>query len=147
MEGFILSGLLIGTGAGFFYILVGRLYDTAASYASLLGIFLQGDFFKEQSRRQSEWQSLFTVGGLMTGGFLAVFLFWPETSIQTDVPISRLFYGGILVGIGATIARGGLINHTAYAVSEFPRSTFLTSISFLIVVVTVAYITRLLLFI
>ncbi|WP_336325413.1 YeeE/YedE family protein [Halovenus sp. HT40] len=154
---YAVGGLLVGLGAVVIYVGTGipagasTFLESTLSYAS------------DQSRFQQyvssrDWRVVFTLGIILgatlfaatvQSGLVTTSLYEPGTTGQlyevggvtfwsTDVQPSRLFVGGILVGIGTRIGKGCTSGHGVCGVGSASKTSLIGVATFLLVAIGTA---------
>lgn len=144
IEQYVIGGLLLGGGVGFVYLSVGLIVDVVGSYAAALSLFLKGDLNRSKRFTELRFTYMYFIFGLVVSGVLYT-LFVNGTMPYSDVSGVRMLIGGVLVGLGATITGGGLLSHCTWSISELGRTTSFVSFAFVSIVLSVSYLTRLIL--
>lgn len=127
----LVGGLLIGTSAGLYLLLTGRIAGISGLVASAFGITGSG----------IGWLGVGFLGGILAGAAFAVALFrQPEIEV-TSSPI-LLIVGGLIVGFGTRLGSGCTSGHGVCGLARLsPRSMVATAVFMLVAAVTV-FVTR-----
>ncbi|MFD1744982.1 YeeE/YedE family protein [Rhizobium helianthi] len=137
MSSFLLpfaGGLLIGTSAGLYLLLNGRI-------AGISGLVASASYLGNASSRSLAWSFL---GGILAGAFvLSLLLGWPEVVVTSSLPI--LIVSGLIVGFGTRLGSGCTSGHGVCGLARLsPRSLVATAIFMLTAMLTVFVVQHLL---
>lgn len=136
---YLLGGLLIGLGTAVIYVGTGihagasTFLESTLSYGSKLSRFQQPRFV-----RSRDWRVVFTLGIIAGGATYAIAageFYW-----LTDVDPWRLFFGGILVGIGTRLGKGCTSGHGVCGVGSGSPVSILNVIIFMVIAIGVAHL-------
>lgn len=94
----LVGGMLIGLGAVFFYLSVGRI-------AGISGIFFGINFKKAEI-----WRIFFIVG-LLLGAYFAVIINPDIAIVKDETPTPILILAGLLIGFGSRMGNGCTSGH------------------------------------
>ena len=136
---YLLGGILIGLGTVIIYLGTGihagasTFLESTLSYASKLSRFQQPKFIASR-----DWRVVFTLG--IVSGAAAYSLATGEFGWTTDVQPSRLFVGGILIGIGTRLGKGCTSGHGVCGVGSGSKTSILNVALFMLVAIGVAQI-------
>ena len=134
---YLLGGILIGLGTAVIYLGTGihagasTFLESTLSYASKLSRFQQPKFIASR-----DWRVVFTLG--IVAGAAAYSLAMGEFGWTTDVQPSRLFLGGILIGIGTRLGKGCTSGHGVCGVGSGSKTSILNVALFMLVAIGVA---------
>jgi len=134
---YLLGGILIGLGTVVIYLGTGihagasTFLESTLSYASKLSRFQQPKFIASR-----DWRVVFTLG--IVAGAAAYSLAMGEFGWTTDVQPSRLFLGGILIGIGTRLGKGCTSGHGVCGVGSGSKTSILNVALFMLVAIGVA---------
>ena len=134
---YLLGGMLIGLGTAVIYLGTGihagasTFLESTLSYASKLSRFQQPKFIASR-----DWRVVFTLG--IVAGAAAYSLATGEFGWTTDVQPSRLFVGGILIGIGTRLGKGCTSGHGVCGVGSGSKTSILNVALFMLVAIGVA---------
>ena len=134
---YLLGGILIGLGTAVIYLGTGihagasTFLESTLSYASKLSRFQQPKFIASR-----DWRVVFTLG--IVAGAAAYSLAMGEFGWTTDVQPSRLFVGGILIGIGTRLGKGCTSGHGVCGVGSGSKTSILNVALFMLVAIGVA---------
>lgn len=144
IENYIVGGLLVGLGISFIYIMTGLVAGVSTTFTSTWSFFSQNksSFFRREKFLTSRTWRLSLVSGLTLGGLLyLMFVNNGETTI-TSLSMTRLFLGGLLVGIGTRMAAGCPSGHGICGNAMLEKSSLVSTITFLSVGIAVALLTQ-----
>jgi len=134
---YLLGGILIGLGTAVIYLGTGihagasTFLESTLSYASKLSRFQQPKFIASR-----DWRVVFTLG--IVAGAAAYSLAMGEFGWTTDVQPSRLFLGGILIGMGTRLGKGCTSGHGVCGVGSGSKTSILNVALFMLVAIGVA---------
>lgn len=137
---YILGGLLVGVGIAIPFIFTGLVVGVTSFYSSFWSYFHNGWFFQTEWYRKSRGWKWFLVAGLVTGGFLYVFLNGPTE--VTTLPWWRLLLGGFLVGVGARMSGGCTSGHAICGLASLEKVSLVATVTFLTTAIVVALLTE-----
>lgn len=144
IENYIIGGLLVGLGISFVYIMTGIVAGVSTTFTSTWSFFSKNNssFFRREKFLASRAWRLSLVSGLVLGGlFYLMFVNNGETTI-TSLSMTRLFLGGLLVGIGTRMAAGCPSGHGICGNAMLEKSSLVSTITFLSVGIAVALLTQ-----
>lgn len=127
----LVGGLLIGTAAGGFHLLSGRI----AGISGILHGALRGP--------DRTWRLLF-LAGLLLAGMTAGLLADPDavTAGLEQTPVVRLVVAGLLVGIGTGLANGCTSGHGICGMARLSRRSFVAVPTFMTTAVITVLVMR-----
>ncbi len=134
---YLLGGILIGLGTALIYLGTGihagasTFLESTLSYASKLSRFQQPKFIASR-----DWRVVFTLG--IVAGAAAYSLATGEFGWTTEVQPSRLFVGGILIGIGTRLGKGCTSGHGVCGIGSGSKTSILNVALFMLVAIGVA---------
>ena len=134
---YLVGGLLIGLGTVIIYVGTGihagasTFLESTLSYVSKLSRFQQPRFVNSR-----DWRVVFTLG--IVSGAMAYAIAAGEFYWITDVQWWRLFFGGILVGIGTRLGKGCTSGHGICGVGSGSRTSILNVAIFMVIAIGVA---------
>jgi len=134
---YLLGGILIGLGTAVIYLGTGihagasTFLESTLSYASKLSRFQQPKFIASR-----DWRVVFTLG--IVAGAAAYSLAVGEFGWTTEVQPSRLFVGGILIGIGTRVGKGCTSGHGVCGIGSGSKTSILNVALFMLVAIGVA---------
>ncbi len=134
---YLLGGILIGLGTAVIYLGTGihagasTFLESTLSYASKLSRFQQPKFIASR-----DWRVVFTLG--IVAGAAAYSLAMGEFGWTTEVQPSRLFLGGILIGIGTRLGKGCTSGHGVCGIGSGSKTSILNVALFMLVAIGVA---------
>ncbi|MCY4730692.1 YeeE/YedE family protein [Natronomonas gomsonensis] len=154
---YAVGGLLVGLGAVVIYLGTGIPAGASTFLESTLS------YVSDQSRFQQyvasrDWRVVFTVGIILgaalfaatvQSGVITTSLYEPGTTGQlyevagvtlwlTDVQPWRLFFGGILVGIGTRVGKGCTSGHGVCGVGSASKTSIVGVVTFILVAIGTA---------
>ncbi len=135
---YLLGGLCIGAGAGFLYLMTGRVGGMSTVYSSTWSWLIRRPFFQQARFTGSRNWRLVYAAGLVVGAAVWWLGFADGAPQTTQVPAWQLLLGGVLVGYGARRSNGCTSGHgicglgflqrpSAKAVLTFMATAFLTA--------------------
>ena len=136
---YLIGGILIGLGTAIIYVGTGihagasTFLESTLSYGSKLRHFQQPKFVASR-----DWRVVFTLG--IVAGAAGYSLATGEFGWTTDVQPSRLFVGGILIGVGTRLGKGCTSGHGVCGVGSGSRTSIANVAIFVLVAVGVAQI-------
>ena len=134
---YLVGGLLIGLGTVIIYVGTGihagasTFLESTLSYGSKLRRFQQPKFVASR-----DWRVVFTLG--IVAGAAGYSLATGEVGWTTEVQPSRLFFGGILIGIGTRLGKGCTSGHGVCGVGSGSKTSILNVATFMLVAIGVA---------
>jgi len=134
---YLVGGLLIGLGTVIIYVGTGihagasTFLESTLSYGSKLRRFQQPKFVASR-----DWRVVFTLG--IVAGAAGYSLATGEFGWTTEVQPSRLFFGGILIGIGTRLGKGCTSGHGVCGVGSGSKTSILNVATFMLVAIGVA---------
>jgi len=134
---YLLGGILIGLGTAVIYLGTGihagasTFLESTLSYASKLSRFQQPKFIASR-----DWRVVFTLG--IVAGAAAYSIALGEFGWTTEVQPSRLFLGGILIGIGTRLGKGCTSGHGVCGIGSGSKTSILNVALFMLVAIGVA---------
>lgn len=134
---YLLGGVLIGLGTAVIYLGTGihagasTFLESTLSYASKLSRFQQPKFIASR-----DWRVVFTLG--IVAGAAAYSIALGEFGWTTEVQPSRLFLGGILIGIGTRLGKGCTSGHGVCGIGSGSKTSILNVALFMLVAIGVA---------
>lgn len=134
---YLVGGLLIGLGTAIIYAGTGihagasTFLESTLSYVSKVSRFQQPRFIASR-----DWRVVFTAGIILGAVGYAVVL--GDFGWQTEVQWWRLFFGGILVGIGTRLGKGCTSGHGVCGVGSASKTSLLNVGIFMVVAIGVA---------
>lgn len=132
---YIIGGGLIGLGISAIYLGTSIIPGPSTFLESTLSCISNNDRFQKY-KNSRDWRILFTSGiilGALTYTFTLGSGFW-----TTKISLSRLFIGGLLVGIGARIGKGCASGHGISGIGSLSKASIIYTAIFLTVAATTA---------
>jgi uncharacterized membrane protein YedE/YeeE len=135
---YLIGGGLIGAGAGFLFILTGRIGGMSTVFSSTWSFVVQRPFFQQARFTESRnWRLVYALG-LILGALVWWLGFAGGVAETTAVPVWQLLIGGFFVGYGARLGNGCTSGHgicglgsmqlpSLFAVLTFMATAFLTA--------------------
>lgn len=133
---YVIGGLLVGAGISSIYILTGRVAGASTVFTSSWSYVLSGAFFQGMSGTRS-WRIILSIGFVL-GGLAYYFFIADGVATVTALNPTRLFIGGILVGIGTRMAGGCASGHGICGNAAFEKDSLVATVTFLVVGIIVA---------
>jgi uncharacterized membrane protein YedE/YeeE len=81
---------------------------------------------------------LWLVLGLLTGGFILFFLYPEAFEFTIQEPLSLMFLGGLLVGVGTRLGKGCTSGHGVCGIGRLSRRSLVATIIFFVTAVVTA---------
>ncbi|XVH31554.1 YeeE/YedE family protein [Haloferacaceae archaeon DSL9] len=134
---YLVGGLLIGLGTAVIYLGTGipagasTFLESTLSYVSKLTHFQQPKFIASR-----DWRVVFTLG--IVAGAATYALASGEFGWTTEVQPSRLFLGGILIGVGTRLGKGCTSGHGVCGVGSASPTSIANVATFMLVAIGVA---------
>jgi len=134
---YLVGGILIGLGTIIIYVGTGihagasTFLESTLSYGSKLRRFQQPKFVASR-----DWRVVFTLG--IVAGAAGYSLATGEFGWTTEVQPSRLFFGGILIGIGTRLGKGCTSGHGVCGIGSGSKTSILNVATFMLVAIGVA---------
>ncbi len=134
---YLLGGILIGVGTAVIYLGTGihagasTFLESTLSYGSKLARFQQPKFIASR-----DWRVVFTAG--IIAGAAAYSIALGDFGWTTEVQPSRLFVGGILIGIGTRLGKGCTSGHGVCGVGSGSKTSIFNVAIFMLVAIGVA---------
>ena len=135
IDHYAVGGLLVGLGVVMIYAGTGIPVGASTFLESTLSYVSNYDRF-QQYRASRDWRVVFTVGIVLGAAVYGVL--WQGAIWETDVQWWRLFFGGILVGIGTRVGKGCTSGHGVCGVGSASKTSFVGVATFLIVAIGTA---------
>ena len=132
---YVLGGSLIGLGISSIYIGTSIIPGPSTFLESTLSCISTDNRFQKY-RDSRIWRMIFTAGIIL--GATAQTAIFGEGFWTTNISISRLFLGGLLVGIGTRIGKGCASGHGISGVSSLSKASIMYTVIFLGVASTTA---------
>jgi hypothetical protein len=154
---YAVGGLLVGLGAVVIYLGTGIPAGASTFLESTLSYVSDQPRFKQYVASR-DWRVVFTVGIILgaalfaatvQSGVITTSLYEPGTTGQlyevagvtlwlTDVQPWRLFFGGILVGIGTRVGKGCTSGHGVCGVGSASKTSLVGVVTFILVAIGTA---------
>lgn len=132
---YLIGGLLIGIGVSVIYLGTAIIPGASTFLESTLSYFSEKERFK-QYRMSRDWRVIFTLGIILGSSIYAAF-FRTEIFV-TEVDPWRLFFGGILIGLGTRVGKGCTSGHGVCGVGSLSKTSILNVAIFLTVAIGIA---------
>lgn len=142
---YIVGGAFVGLGIAIPFILTGLVAGVSTTFTSTWSYLCKGWFFQKENYISSRSWRIALLAGLMTGGFLYHVLVSGQWVVSTEVHAWRLFFGGMLIAIGARMSGGCTSGHAICGNAALEKVSFVATGVFLIVAIVVAHLVTLLL--
>lgn len=126
---YALGGLMVGLGVLFIYFLTAKIPGASTFLESSLSYISDKKRFEKYTDSRG-WRITFT-SGIILGALVHTILFRQGGFWTTEVSALRLFFGGILVGIGTRIGKGCTSGHGVNGIGSLSKASFAGVISFL----------------
>ena len=139
---YAIGGLLVGAATALIYYGTGIAAGASTFLESSLS-YVSGQSRFQQYRGSRDWRVVFTVG-IIAGAAIYAFVYQGEawalagSAWLTEVQPWRLFFGGILVGIGTRVGKGCTSGHGICGVGSVSRTSLVGVVTFLLVAVGTA---------
>lgn len=127
---YLIGGIILGISVVIMYLPTG--YISGAS--SVLSSFFS--YFTESIPKKFRAQRIAHFFGIIIGAIIFTVLF--SQPFITTVPLWRLIVGGLLVGFGATLARGCTSGHGICGLASTAKSSFVYVGIFMVVAIATA---------
>ncbi|MFC6722493.1 YeeE/YedE family protein [Halobacteriaceae bacterium SHR40] len=139
---YAIGGLLVGAATALIYYGTGIAAGASTFLESSLS-YVSGQSRFQQYRGSRDWRVVFTVG-IIAGAAIYAFVYQGEawalagSAWLTEVQPWRLFFGGILVGIGTRVGKGCTSGHGICGVGSVSRTSLVGVATFLLVAIVTA---------
>ena len=128
----LIGGAFIGVAAAVLWVLNGRIAGISGIIGGLLGL----------AGEDRNWRLLF-IGGLLSGSVIAGLAGWFEPgSIVFPVQGAGLAVGGLLVGVGTTLAGGCTSGHGVCGIARLSTRSIVATMIFMATAVAVVFLIR-----
>lgn len=132
---YAIGGLFVGLGVVVIYLGTGLIPGASTFLESTLSYASDQSRF-QQYRPSRDWRVVFTAGILLGGAIYAIK--YQGGTWTTEVQPWRLFFGGILVGIGTRIGKGCTSGHGVCGVGSRSLTSIVGVVTFLLVAILTA---------
>ena len=133
---YAIGGLFVGLGASIIYLGTGISAGASTFLESTLS-YVSGRSRFKQYVSSRDWRLVFTAS-IIAGAAIYSFTLGDGFQYSTDVQVWRLFFGGILVGVGTRIGKGCTSGHGVCGVGSASRTSLIGVATFLLVAIGVA---------
>ena len=133
---YAVGGLFVGLGASIIYLGTGISAGASTFLESTLS-YVSGQSRFQQYVSSRDWRVVFTVS-IIAGAAIYSATLGDAFQYSTDVQVWRLFFGGILVGVGTRIGKGCTSGHGVCGVGSASRTSLVGVATFLLVAIGVA---------
>jgi hypothetical protein len=139
---YAVGGALVGAATALIYFGTGIAAGASTFLESTLSYVSDQQRF-QQYRPSRDWRVVFTIG-IIGGAAVYALIYqgepWSLTGSAwvTEIQPWRLFFGGILVGIGTRIGKGCTSGHGICGVGSVSRTSLVGVVTFLIVAIVTA---------
>ncbi|MBP6881895.1 MAG: YeeE/YedE family protein [Candidatus Pacebacteria bacterium] len=140
VDQYLVGGLLVGVGIAIPFIFTGLVVGVSSFFTTTWSYVHKGWFFQTDWYRKSRGWKWFLVAGLISGGFL--FVFMNGENVVTEVVWWRLLVGGILVGIGTRMSGGCTSGHGICGLASLEKVSLVATVTFLATAIVVALFTQ-----
>lgn len=141
---YALGGLFVGLGFAIPFILTGLVAGVSTTFTSTWSYIHSGWFFQKEHYIRSRGWRIALIAGLVTGGFIYFITVAHGVAATTEVGLLRLFFGGLLIAIGARMSGGCTSGHGICGNAALEKVSFLATGIFLLVAIIVAQVVSLL---
>jgi uncharacterized membrane protein YedE/YeeE len=130
VEQYLVGGLGVGLGVAIIYLATGITAGNSTFLESTLSYVSNVPRFNEARYLASrDWRVVFALS--IVGGAVLYKLVFDPTIWVTEVQPSRLFLGGILVGVGTRLGKGCTAGHGVCGVGSASRTSIVNVVLFL----------------
>lgn len=134
---YALGGFLIGLATSVIYLGTGITPGASSFLESTLSYVSKAERFKRYVASR-DWRVVFTLGIVLGAGVWAL-LFQGDVWV-TEVPWWRLFFGGVLVGVGTRLGKGCTSGHGICGVASRSGTSIVNVVLFVGVAIGVAWL-------
>ncbi len=134
---YAVGGVFVGLGVAVIYVATGISAGASTFLESTLSWVSDGSRFQRYTASR-DWRVVFTLGIVLGAAVYAVI--YQGGIWTTEVQLWRLFFGGVLVGIGTRIGKGCTSGHGVCGVGSASRTSFVGVAVFLLVAIGTAQI-------
>ncbi len=138
---YLVGGALVGVGISIPYILTGLVTGVSTFFTSTWTYVLGGSYFQNPKLLKIRHERVALALGLMSGGLVYLYTLHGGDAFVTDISIYRLFFGGLLVGMGARMSGGCTSGHSICGIASLERVSVVATLTFLFTGIIIATIT------
>ena len=128
---YLLGGLFVGAGAGFLFLMTGRVGGMSTVYSSTWSWLVKRPFFQQPRFTGSRNWRIVYAAGLVAGAALWWLGFADGAPQTTQVPAWQLLVGGFLVGYGARRSNGCTSGHGICGLGSLQWPSLLAVLTFM----------------
>lgn len=131
----------MGLGISIPFIFTGLVAGISTVFTSSWSYFLSGSFFHQEGFVKTRSWRITLALGLVTGGLMYYFFVANQVPVVTELHPLRLFFGGLIIGIGTRMSGGCASGHGICGNASLEKVSLLATLTFLSVAIVVAHLT------
>ena len=136
---YVISGLIIGLGVSFIYILTGIHSTQSSFFSTTISYFSKIPYFQRKTYLESREWRLYFAASIVLGALIYTITVSPEGFWTTSIQWWRLLLGGFLVGFGTRLSSGCTSGHGISGVASLSATSLYAVITFIAVGIVTAH--------